>query len=92
MQLKIATLILCHKKTIKPYEISAILIFIFFDPLSLVGLCVQNCGELKDVVNTAVIYLFLRDKESGTILALLQGISLYLDPSSWSMHMGFLLY
>lgn len=70
------------------------MLVIFFSPLQISSIPAQNAGIVKDLLNYICIYTFLlpsTQQPSMILQALLSGLTMYTDPTSWPMILGFLL-
>lgn len=68
------------------------MMLIFFNPLHLSSPSAQNVGVVKDLLCYLTLYLYI-EKASQTLLnqiiqAAVIGTTFYVDPSSWSLHVG----
>ena len=94
VQLMIIDTVWGKKKFVREFEVVVVLLMVFYSPLQMSAIPAQNVGMIKDLFNYLCIYAFLlpSGKElSAPLQALLSGATLYLDPSSWSMVLGFML-
>lgn len=94
VQLKIIDLVWMKKKRVRDSEIATMMLIVFCNPLQLSSVCAQNVGIIKDLLVYVCIYAFLLPSKqalSDTSRAALIGVTLYVDPSSWSLQLGLLL-
>jgi len=95
MQFQLLDLIWRRKKLVQEYEVSLVMMIVFFNPLQLISPCCANVGGIRDVFMYLSIYLFLEPLGKDTLDMLnhagVTGLSLYLDPTSWVLHAGFFL-
>lgn len=59
VQLKIIDLIWTRKKYVREFEVTIMMLVIFFSPLQISSIPAQNAGIVKDLLNYICIYTFL---------------------------------
>jgi len=94
MQLKIIDMIWGKKKYVREFEVMVMMLVVFFSPLQISSIPAQNTGIIKDLFNYICIYAFLLPNgQELTVIsqAILFGTTLYIDPTSWPLVLGFLL-
>ena len=96
VQFRIIDKIWTRKKFVQEYEVTILMMVIFFNPLQLTSPTAQNVGVVKDLFAYIALDQYLTPQSSDgitsvVIQAAIIGLSQYTDPSSYIMHLGLLL-
>jgi hypothetical protein len=96
IQFRIIDKIWTRKKFVQEYEVTILMMVIFFNPLQLTSPCAQNVGVVKDLFMYMVLDQVLTPESkdgvtSHVIQAFIIGMSAYTDPSSYILHLGTIL-
>jgi hypothetical protein len=81
---------------VQEYEVTILMMVIFFNPLQLTSPTAQNVGVVKDLFAYLALDQYLTPQSVDTytslvVQSLVIGVSQYTDPSSYIMHLGLFL-
>ena len=92
IQFNILNQVWSKKQNVTGTEKNILIGLVFFSPFSLFSTSVPNMGAFKDFLTYMSIQLYVNNHEDQMLIqAIVSGLCLYIDPSSFSFFLGVLL-